>query len=479
MRVGKWPFAVGATATVVAASTTRGERRRRWHRWSRVSGKSPYAKCDIAADVGGAVYTNADTDPRVVSSPDDPDHVVGVWVQDMTEWGGGRGVMSAWSSDGGATWHGARVPFTKCNSPATRYTRAAGPWVSIGAGGRAYTAATVLDDHSSNGASAVAVSTSADGGHTWGAPKLVGVTSADVFDARTTIVASPTVAGTAYLVFDRVTFDFPNISFSTLFSKTTDGGAHWSTPKVLSAASGGALVTGHVLVADPAANAIHVVWGDAAKGGRVRVKLVTSTNGGTSWSAVRVVNTMQTVAVTHPVTGEVVDLGVSPDVTADPNTGALYAVWPDARNTGGRRDEVLFSRSTNGGVSWSKVARVSSLVKRPAFLPTVAVNADGVVAVMYYDIRFLKAGDAANLRTDVWLRTSADGGRHFTGDKHVGGPFNLRAAPKFDDEFAVGNYEGLTTNAAKRFVPFFVQVNCATGACRSNRTDVFASVVTP
>lgn len=483
MRVGKRAVAaafvavaVGASALAASGATVAP--------LVRVSGVSPYAKCGNG-DIGDVVYDNADGGARVSSSPADRDDLVGVWTQDVSDFGGGRGVMASWSDDGGVTWHGSKVPFTKCNTPATEWTRTIAPWASIGADGRVYVASAVDAEGAQSSDSAAGVTTSNDGGRTWSAPKFLGLTTSSgasfAWTWRASVAASPTVAGRAYLVFDRLRFSFTSMSMRTFISTTADGGAHWGTPREVTAV-GDVPSGGHAVLVDPSSGAVYLVWEQVSKG-YPRARLVVSNDGANTWSTPRTINTLQTVEVKHPVTGETVVPGLPPEVAIDPNTGALYAVWPDARNTGGRRDEVLFSRSTNGGQSWSRVVRVSSLVKRPAFLPTIAVSGDGTVGVLYYDIRFMKAGDGANLRTDVWLRTSADGGRTWSADKHAGGPFNLRAAPKNqgapDTQFFLGEWEGLTTNAANNFVPFFVQTNCVTGGCRSNRTDVFASVIAP
>ena len=284
MRVGKTAVAIVATLTVVATSALAASGAT-VAPLKTVSGKSPYAKCDTGSVVDDFTYTNADTDPRVASSPADPDDLVGVWTQDASIFGDGHGVMSSWSSDGGATWHGARVPFTTCNTPATRFTSAQGPWVSIGADGRVYATALMHDDSGNGSVTAAAVSVSNDKGHTWGTPSFIGTTSVDDanLEFRTAVAASPTVAGTAYLVIDRVHLRFPNITFSTLFSKTTDGGAHWSKLKAVPAGSN-TVFSGHTIVSDPSSGAVYLVWTefDARRG--IVARLVVSPDGGSTWS---------------------------------------------------------------------------------------------------------------------------------------------------------------------------------------------------
>jgi hypothetical protein len=161
-------------------------------------------------------------------------------------------------------------------------------------------------------------------------------------------------------------------------------------------------------------------------------------------------------------------------VAVDPATGELYVVWEDARFTGGTVNQAVISTSTNGGTTWSAPAPVSTVTGRPAFTPTVAVNARGTVAVTYYDLRNLSAGNTSTLPTDLWLKTSARGGGAFGSDVHVAGSFNMLAAPNAGG-FFVGDYEALGVNGSS-FLPFFVQTNCAgvpDSSCTANPTDVY------
>ena len=102
-------------------------------------------------------------------------------------------------------------------------------------------------------------------------------------------------------------------------------------------------------------------------------------------------------------------------------------VWEDARFTGGTISQVLMSTSTNG-VVWSKPKIVSTITGTSAFVPSVAVNEDGQVAVTYYDFR---ASDPTRQRspTQYWMRVSPPGGTAFGPDIELtDGPFNMSLA---------------------------------------------------
>jgi hypothetical protein len=447
----------------------------------KVTGRSGYAQCHTASDAGDVVYTQAEVEPRVATSPADANDLVGVWQQDRWLSGGARGTTAAWSGDGGDTWHGSKQPFGVCGpGGSAAFHRVSDPWVSIGPDGTVYAVGLGVTDPPF-GASGVLAAVSTDGGATWARERTIqfdGATSTG-FNDKETITADPNTPGTAYVVWGRSVETARTFKVPAMFSKTTDGGNTWSTPKAIAANDNFQATVGNVIVVDPNTNALYnfFTYTDFFTGPQIR--FVSSTNGGTSWSAPQFVNRLESVGTAHPVTNERVRTqDFMADVTIDPSNGTLYAVWQDARLNNGRRDEVVLSRSTNGGASWSRIVRVSSLVKRPAFTPTVAVNDAGTVGVTYYDFRFLRAGERQNLRTDFWLRTSTDGGRTFSGDKHVAGPFNMKAAPRSTSGYFIGDYMGLTT-VVNDFVPFYVRTNCATGTCNANRTDVYAAVVTP
>ena len=105
--------------------------------------------------------------------------------------------------------------------------------------------------------------------------------------------------------------------------------------------------------------------------------------------------------------------------------GLLAAVWQDSRFSGGARDGVAFSRSLDGGATWSPPVQINSVPAVQALLPAVTVRADGMIGVLYYDMRN-DTPDLATLLVDVWLTTSGDGVTW--SERHVAGPFDFNFA---------------------------------------------------
>jgi hypothetical protein len=104
---------------------------------------------------------------------------------------------------------------------------------------------------------------------------------------------------------------------------------------------------------------------------------------------------------------------VTPRLAVDPGSAAfkdrLYATWTDERSG---RFEIYLSYSADQGRSWSRPVVINDDPpyadgRRPNhFMPTVAVNKDGVVGVSWYDRR----DHPDNLGWHVRFRASLDGG---------------------------------------------------------------------
>jgi hypothetical protein len=141
------------------------------------------------------------------------------------------------------------------------------------------------------------------------------------------------------------------------------------------------------------------------------------------------------------------------DVAVDPANGNLYAVWSDARFSGFQYNSIAFSMSTNGGLTWSTPIKINQtpdnlpVGNRQAFLPSVAVNQDGVVAVTYYDFR--NNTPAPGLPTDVWMVHAhpADGltnpASWSSENRVTPTSFNMEVPVPNPEGYFVGDYQGL------------------------------------
>ena len=464
-----------------------------------VSAASPVASCNVPA-AGGTNYPNTEVEPFTAVNPTTVGttkvNVIGVYQQDRWSNGGAHALMSAASFDGGQTWSRTALPFNTCVGGGLSYERASDPWVSIGPDGIAYTVS--ISFNLSNNDNAVAAMRSTNGGKTWDHLSLLKVDNDQnqFFNDKESVTADPTRNATAYAVWDRLVgpannpaveaHNFFAFTGPTWFSKTTDGGKTWSTAQIIVPTGQNQQTIANQIVVAPDGTVydfFDLILGTGPNAGPMsiaphglNVAFIKSTDGGDTWSAPQVVDSIESSSVSDPNTGQPLRTAdFNPDPAIDPVTGQLYVVWQDSRFTGGHFDEVALSSSTNGGASWSAPIQVNTNTpsNRPGFTPAIHVSSDGTVGVSFYDFRNLTT-ETATLPTDYWFVSSTNHGASFDSEVHIAGPFDMLTAPNAGG-FFVGDYEGIDT-AATVFHPFFVAANSGN---TSNRTDAFTTTVSP
>jgi hypothetical protein len=461
----------------------------------RVSTTDPDAGCTVGAVPGSVNFSDAEVEPFLADNPAHPANLLGAWQQDRWSDGGAHGLVAGWSFNGGTTWGETQLPFTECAGPgAAPYQRASDPGVTFSRDGAAYAIAISFDGDSVR--NAVAAATSADGGRTWGSPHLLiqdaaNPATGNPFNDKELIFGDPTRAGVASAVWDRLE-DVPGAARThapmmttrpgpsavrraqaqqqppaftgpTFLSRTTDGGRTWEPAHVIVPTGVNEQTIGNYIVIDPRTGVLYDFFTFYTADGVPHAAFVSSSDGGTTWSQLRVFADEQTVGVKGYRTGN----GI-PIPAVDPRNGTLYVTWQDSRFNGGTFDEVLLTSSRDGGSTWSKPVRVNqpTTTGQPAFTSTVAVNSLGQVAVTYYQTVAFQAND----KVDYFSRISSSGGRSFGAPDHLAGPFDVSTAPNAGGLF-LGDYEGLAT-VGRTFHPFFV-----TTTGQPDPTDVFTTAV--
>jgi hypothetical protein len=450
------------------------------------SAASPIAAGCTGGVASGTVYINAEVEPWLAVDPRDPNRLLATWQQDRWSNGGARGLMSAHSSDGGASWQRTLLPMSRCGGAAPGsagdFERASDPWVDIGPDGIAYAmglgaSGAVL---AAGSASGMLASRSADGGRTWSAPVQLIRDGADFFNDKNTLTADATAPGFAYAVWDRLQRGGAG---PTLFARTADGGQTWDLPRAIvnpvpPAGAGSGAGSG---ISQTIGNRIVVATGGAERGVLVnvftqidtvaglsaaRIGVVRSLDKGQSWSAPAYIGEQRSVGTRDAVSGQRVrDGGILPAVAAGP-AGELWVAWQDSRFTsGGTHDAIVIASSTDNGRTWSAPRAINRVPTAPAFKPVVHVRADGLVGVLHFDLRNNTA-DAATLPANAWLLTSRDGINW--SETAVGGSFDMAFAPDAGGLF-VGDYQGLASADSA-----FIALVASTNADTDNRTDVRA-----
>ncbi len=313
--------------------------------------------------------------------------VVG-WKEALTPDGVGQRVAYASSADGGRTW----------SENLLKNTTALGrlqsdPWLTLdGSGGLHYASLEYTSDGTEG---IVTVTTSHDAARTWSAP--VNVDDRPGFADKESMASDGN--GTLYVAYDDVLGNTGDQGdrIDLRITHSRDGGATWSP--TVSVTDGIGNILGPVLAALPDGT-VHAVWWNLTLGD---ILTDVSHDHGSTWGAdVRV----------NPVAGSAVAINTSwvgsmPSLAVD-RLGRLYVAWAD-RATGNA--DILVSRSDDGGTSWLAPVRVNDVTTGDQWMPSLAVDARGVVHAAWMDGR-----------TDAWTveyANSTDGGRTWSANVRV------------------------------------------------------------
>jgi hypothetical protein len=464
---------------------------------TQISGPSPFAANCNGARQAGTVFRNAEAEPFVSTNPRNERNLVAVYQQDRWSNGAANGNLTAYSFDRGDSWTlPTPPPFSRCAGGNAAnggdYERATDPWVSFGPDGTAHQIALSVSGMAPDfSTSAILVSSSRDGGETWGPIKTLQLdTSARLFNDKESITADPTDSRYVYAVWDRLQTEAPpatGFSGDTLFARSTDGGRTWEqTRTILDFPDNSRIQSlGNQIVVLGDGTLVNVF--NLIQRGVPFVAVQRSTNRGVTWSDPIIVDLLFSSATQlqapgvsgvvdpsdfHPVrTGDLL-----PEAAADPRrrSNTLHIVWQDIRFTLAAplpyfNDSIVIASSTDGGLTWSDPRRVSENKLTQAFTASVDVNARGRIGVTYYDFTF-DDPSGGPLDTDYWATTLRDGNAPFSARRRLTpDSFDMRTAPD-SRGFFVGDYEGLTNTG--RFLPVFVTANDRN---LTNRTDVFSS----
>jgi hypothetical protein len=436
----------------------------------------PFAGSNLgnAQDVN---FPGTQVEPRLAVDPTNPNHLVGVWQQDRWSTALAQGNVAGVSFDGGQSWSEVVIPGLTTASGGS-FPRASDPWVSFGPNGALFVSSLVakVDNQGNTQKSGIAVSNSTDGGLTWSPPTLLSQTnSSAVFNDKESITADPHNPNLVYTVWDQPNSNFPGAgpAAQTFFSRSTDGGQTWSAPQVIFQSPGNDTSVGHQIVVLPNGTLVDSFvefhFDTSTNTSSFFLEALRSSDGGLTWSQPVVAAQEMPFGPFDPFNGDRVrSADVLPEVAADPSSGNLYAVWQDSRFSG-MYDSVAFSMSSDGGLTWSSPiainqtpANLSAPLDSQAINPSIAVGADGTVAVTYYDFRY--QGSIGGAATDAWavfgnpegsggLTNPANWGNEL---RLSGGSSNLLNAPITEKGLFLGDYQGLAA-AGSGFDAFFSQ----------------------
>jgi len=426
------------------------------------------AGCDGVAATG-TLYVDTTAEPSLVVNPSNPMNLIAGWQQNRWSDGGSQGLNFAASLDGGTTWTPSNVAFSRCTGGASGsagdYARASDVWLTASPSGVVYALSLSFTGitFSPGSSSAQVVASSQDGGLTWSAPVALIQDGAQFFDDKGAITADPISPGYVYAVWDRLSGPTAGPAW---FAITIDAGTHWAARSIYDPGAANQTLGNQIVVlpGDVLLDVFTEIDNFAGGQSTALARVVQSSDHGMNWSSPITIAELQPLGTSDPRTGKSVRDGAGiVSVSVSPG-GVVYVAWQDSRFSGGARDGIALTHSSDGGATWSAPIEVNGDTEAQAFTPTIHVEAGGVIAVTYYDLRNDAFASFGSLLADAWLVTSSDG-TTFT-ESHLSGPFDLSLAPDAGGLF-LGDYQALSSASGP--LPLYVQ----TDAGAAIRSDVF------
>jgi hypothetical protein len=433
-----------------------------------ISGPSPFAASGCPGALGDAAKIDGLViEPAIAVNPANRRNIVATWKQDVSPEFNARDDLVASSLDGGRTWRRTAIPgLTRCTGGTS--DTASDPWVSFGGDGTAYFGGQFGVVTPEPPEIAIGASHSNDGGRHWAPPTTLSPRLAG--NEQPAVTASPTRRGHAYMIWARFFRDLPApIEYTVEFSRTTDGGATWSTPVVISRPGMFGIDFAPRIRILPNGTLLAIFARIDAISGLAELRVLRSRDEGRTWLPPVVAGSIPLPIneVLLPETGEQLPQPGFPTSAVAPD-GTAYIAYEHSTSPDAGVIGVLVSR--DGGQTWKS----STLPGVPAFAwePAMAVDRHGTVGVIWYDIRNDRPGDAATT-ADVWFAHSNDRGESWR-QTHVAGPTNLRtAAPPAQNRF--GEYQGLAA-LNKGFAAAF---GLSAPQARNGPTDIFFAEIGP
>lgn len=158
---------------------------------------------------------------------------------------------------------------------------------------------------------------------------------------------------------------------------------------------------------------------------------------------------------------------VAMDTTGGPNDGNLYLLCSVSRNSITDPCDIMFSRSTDGGVTWDWPTRVNDDIGTDAYqwFGTMSVAPDGRIDAIWLDTR----DNPGQVVSALYYSYSLDGGLTWTVNEKLSESFNPHVGWPQQDK--MGDYFDMYSDEAG--------AHLAWAATFNNEQDVYYSVITP
>lgn len=366
------------------------------------------------------------------------------------------------STNGGQAWTAGFLPgLVKSNDGP--YESAGDPSIAASTGNVFWYAN--LAFNRTNDANAVAVSRSTDGGATWKTNFVIRTSAtegATLFNDKEWIAADPNNPNVAYVTWTQFHSSRGGTTTSSpiVISKTTDGGAHWSAPVVISPYRYNQGSVGQV----DASGKVHVVYEAFAQGRDVVAYTVVDPS---TWATQTKILAIDN-DIPSPLPGATFRTNSLPAFAMD---GAnLHVVWS---NWNGTDADVVYVRSTNGGATWTAPVTIGGGAG-DQFFPWVGANGGKVFA----DWMNRTSGD----QYGVQATASSDGGASWitpttissaTSDASKGNYFGY---PNCAASF-IGDYNGIAVGPDGVAHPIWTDIRIGNDTSKTADQDPYTATL--
>jgi hypothetical protein len=360
------------------------------HSWPR---DSAYLNIRLNNDTTSEVQN----EEQIVMNPTDTTNLVAVWRDFRV---GYRQVAYAYTFDGGLTWE--QDLFIE-----PQYIWDSDPGLTVDTAGNFY--AIILSYFSTSQPNGLFVYKSTDGGVSWNDPVTVINNVSNVFEDKELIACDRSggpYTNNLYVVWTRF-----GATTDILLCRSTDMGNSFVGPITVSDVSS---VQWPVTCCGPNSE-VYVAWVEYAND---RIRLDRSYDGGQTFGSDITIQNVSNAS--QYINGQIWVFSfpaIDVDITNSPYSGYIYVAYMDD-SPGSTDTDVYFTRSTDGGTTWSQNVRINDDQLNNGcdqFHPWLIVAPDGSIIVVFLDRR----NDPGNLLMDCYMTTSIDGGETWSVNERI------------------------------------------------------------
>jgi hypothetical protein len=253
------------------------------------------------------------------------------------------------------------------------------------------------------------VSTSDDNGARWSSPTVAVSSSGFVFNDKPDFWADKNPSSPFFgRLYASWTQFRSNLAEPVEFAYSADGGKTWTAPNQLSIAQNIAFGgrQGSVVRSGPD-GAVYVLWEDSDINGTKQVVEV-SHDGGATFS--KPITIAYTHDIQDPIPGASFRTDSFPSAAVDQTTGVVYVAWSD--RVGGGIGQIVVARSSDGGQTWSAPVLVGTTRTGYAFFQGLDVAPSGRVDLGYQALtaKSTSTFGTGNAQVAAFYSKSTDGG---------------------------------------------------------------------